>query len=130
MKKHQLRHFCGHAGCMRLIPRTERFCDRHKQIKLQNRKIYDQKRGSATQRGYTSRWAHASKEYLKEHPLCVECQKHGKVTPATEVDHIKPWNDCGQWDRELFWDESNWQALCHECHSRKTVKENHGFGNA
>nr|DAK90259.1 MAG TPA: HNH endonuclease bacteriophage, HNH Endonuclease, DNA.52A [Caudoviricetes sp.] len=28
-----------------------------------------------------------------------------------------------------MWDQSNWQALCHECHSRKTAKENGGFGN-
>lgn len=30
---------------------------------------------------------------------------------------------------KLFWDKSNWMALCKPCHSRKTAKENGGFGN-
>jgi 5-methylcytosine-specific restriction protein A len=30
----------------------------------------------------------------------------------------------------LFWDSSNWQPLCHECHSSKTAREDGGFGLA
>ncbi|KAE8545359.1 hypothetical protein F6453_2331 [Marinobacter nauticus] len=30
---------------------------------------------------------------------------------------------------KLFWDDSNWQALCHSCHSEKTASEDSGFGN-
>jgi 5-methylcytosine-specific restriction protein A len=30
----------------------------------------------------------------------------------------------------LFWDRSNWQGLCHPCHSAKTATEDGGFGNA
>ncbi|WP_289184903.1 HNH endonuclease [uncultured Parasutterella sp.] len=29
----------------------------------------------------------------------------------------------------MFWDESNWQALCKHCHDVKTAKEDGGFGN-
>ncbi|WP_304879789.1 HNH endonuclease [uncultured Parasutterella sp.] len=29
----------------------------------------------------------------------------------------------------MFWDESNWQALCKRCHDRKTAAEDGGFGN-
>lgn len=61
-----------------------------------------------------------------EHPLCVECLRHGKATPATDVDHIVPHKG----NKRLFWDRSNWQPLCHECHSRKTVLEDGGFGRA
>ena len=34
----------------------------------------------------------------------------------TDVDHIKPHRG----DLKLFWDRSNWQALCHRHHSMKT----------
>jgi 5-methylcytosine-specific restriction enzyme A len=35
------------------------------------------------------------------------------------VDHITPHKG----DRQMFWDRSNWQSLCHRCHSRKTARE-------
>jgi len=44
---------------------------------------------------------------------------------AVVVDHIIPHRG----DLALFWDEkNNWQALCHRCHSRKTAREDGGFG--
>jgi len=48
----------------------------------------------------------------------VECERKGHVIPATVVDHIIPHRG----DETLFWDESNWQALCKKCHDRKTGK--------
>lgn len=65
------------------------------------------------------RWVKASKAYLRDNPLCVDCQELGVVEPATDVDHIEPHKG----DRKLFWDRSNWQSLCHRCHSRKTARE-------
>ena len=47
---------------------------------------------------------------------CAECMKQGNLTPATVVDHIIPHRG----DMKLFWDESNWQALCESCHNQKT----------
>ena len=44
---------------------------------------------------------------------------------ATDVDHIIPVE--GPLD-PLFWDETNWQSLCHPHHSRKTNAEDGGFG--
>lgn len=49
----------------------------------------------------------------------------GKVTAATEVDHIVPHRG----DERLFRDEKNLQSLCRPCHSRKTAVEDGGFGN-
>jgi len=46
----------------------------------------------------------------------MECQRNGKLSPATVVDHILPHRG----DEDLFWDESNWQPLCKRCHDRKT----------
>lgn len=65
------------------------------------------------------KWAKASKAFLRDHPLCADCAELGVVEPATDVDHITPHKG----DRRLFWDRTNWQALCHRCHSRKTARE-------
>jgi 5-methylcytosine-specific restriction protein A len=51
----------------------------------------------------------------------VECLKKGLYVRATDVDHIKPHRG----DKKLFWDTSNWQALCHSHHSIKTNREDH-----
>jgi 5-methylcytosine-specific restriction protein A len=56
---------------------------------------------------------------LSRNPLCVECERQGRITPATVVDHIIPHKG----NLELFWDEDNLQALCKPCHDRKTAKE-------
>lgn len=63
--------------------------------------------------------------YLNENPVCVKCREQGRLTPATNVDHVRPHNE----DPELFWDWGNYQALCQSCHSKKTAKEDGGFGN-
>lgn len=115
---------CAHPGCPELVEAGERYCKVHKR---QEQKRYDQQRGTAAQRGYNSRWRRYREWYLKQHPLCVQCQKEGRLIPATDVDHIIPVSGP---DDPLFWDEKNHQALCHSCHSRKTAKENGGFGNA
>ena len=76
----------------------------------------DRVRGGADARGYDSRWRKARKLFLERNPLCVECRKEGRLTPATVVDHIIPHRG----DQKLFWDETNWQPLCKEHHDRKT----------
>ncbi len=73
-------------------------------------------RGGADARGYTAEWRRARKAYLQLHPLCAECLKEGRLTPATVIDHIMPHRG----DRRLFWDEKNWQPLCAACHNKKT----------
>ena len=73
-------------------------------------------RGGADARGYDARWRAARKRFLSRHPLCEECMKENKLTPATVVDHIIPHRG----DKKLFWDESNWQSLCKSCHDKKT----------
>jgi 5-methylcytosine-specific restriction protein A len=79
-------------------------------------------RPSARERGYDSRWDKARKTYLMSHPLCVMCQKEGRVTPATVVDHIKPHKG----DQQLFWDTANWQSLCKPHHDRDKQREERG----
>ena len=69
---------------------------------------------NSRQRGYDRRWERARLHYLHDHPLCVQCDKLGKLSIATVVDHIK--SHGGGADRALFWDVDNWQSLCKHCH--------------
>lgn len=78
-------------------------------------------RGSKTtnQRGYTYRWQQARLHFLRAHPLCRYCDREGRLTAASIVDHIKPHRG----DERLFWDQSNWQPLCKPCHDSVKAKE-------
>jgi 5-methylcytosine-specific restriction protein A len=67
----------------------------------------------------TVRWQRLRKQVLLKQPLCAECQRQGKITRATIVDHIKPHKG----NLDLFWDEDNLQSLCKSCHDSKTVSE-------
>ena len=67
----------------------------------------------------SNRWKLASKNYLYDHPLCINCMAHGRITTPTETDHIIPHKG----DEKLFWDTDNWQPLCSKCHKIKTAME-------
>lgn len=79
-------------------------------------KTPDQRRGTATQRGYDVHWRRARLAFLREHPLCVTCLDEGRTIAATIVDHKIPHRG----SEALFWDEGNWQALCFRHHAAKT----------
>lgn len=96
---------CRHPGCPNLSDGV--YCEAH-------RKLYA--RENASERGYDSKWRSARALFLKKNPLCVKCREKGKLTPATVVDHIIPHRG----DPVLFWDRSNWQPLCKDCHDHKT----------
>ena len=103
---------CKHPGCPALVPYGTSYCEEHK---IEHRSD----RASATERGYGSVWQKARKRFLRMHPLCVRCMEEGKYVKATVVDHIEPHRG----DPKLFWDEGNWQALCKQCHDKKTMTE-------
>lgn len=98
---------CKHPGCPQLT--NDRYCGQHAKLHISDR-------ASAVERGYSNRWQKARKQFLAKQPLCVVCQRAGKLTPATVVDHTKPHRG----DKVLFWDENNWQPLCKKCHDCKT----------
>lgn len=79
---------------------------------------------TSTQRGYGYKWQKARERFLRANPLCVYCQREGRLTAATVVDHVKPHKG----DRVLFWDESNWQPLCKPCHDSVKAREEGGRG--
>lgn len=81
-------------------------------------------RGSRHERGYGSRWDRLRKAVLRRDSyLCQECLRNGRLTPLCvepydhAVDHITPKSKGGGDEMD------NLQALCTECHNRKTDQD-------
>ena len=62
----------------------------------------------------TAAWQRVRADVLMREPLCRHCAARGLVVPATDVDHMN-----GADDNRL----ESLQPLCHECHSRKTARD-------
>jgi 5-methylcytosine-specific restriction protein A len=106
---------CSVPGCSNLVWGGDRRCTGHAREQQQRQ---DARRPTAAQRGYDANWRRIRKAFLEQHPLCVDCDR-----PATEVDHILPLAAGGTND------PGNLQARCKSHHSKKTAKEDGGFGN-
>lgn len=66
----------------------------------------------------TAAWQKLRASVLAEDPLCRDCQRMGRLVPATDVDHDdgNPGNN----------DRDNLVPRCHSCHSHKTMRERNG----
>jgi 5-methylcytosine-specific restriction endonuclease McrA len=64
-----------------------------------------------------SGWRKLRQMVLAEEPLCRACRAEGKVTPASEVDHVVPRSRGGRTEH------ANLQPLCAEHHRAKTQAE-------
>lgn len=98
---------CRHPGCKELT--TARYCAAHAEFEpkyIRPQKIHAR---------YDATWRKIRNRFIAKNPLCVHCLKQGKYTPAEEVDHILPLQHGGTHD------ETNLQALCKRCHSKKTA---------
>lgn len=73
---------------------------------------------TTTSRGYGAAWRRLRESIMvRDHGLCQVCARAGRIEPASEVDHIRNRADGGT-------DEpGNLQAICSECHRRKTSAE-------
>ena len=128
-----LKKLCAYPGCFRPTDIGEKYCSLHRakgkahdeQVRQKRLNAFRKPSRSSTQLGYGYRWQKLRNRFIAQHPYCEECMKRGVLTMATDVDHFKP--HLG--DPRLLYDEENLQSLCKSCHSRKTVKEDGGFGN-
>ena len=98
---------CGHMGCLMLVESGTRYCPEH-------RKQYNHRTNASH---YDTRWRKISKLFLANNPLCADCKKAGRLTPATETHHIVPVEEGGS-DRD-----DNLYPLCKSCHSRISITE-------
>ena len=73
---------------------------------------------SRHERGYDSKWSQVRLVALRrDRGLCVPCLSDGKVTVATEVDHVLPKARGGADDPK------NLQSICRACHKAKTLRD-------
>lgn len=75
-------------------------------------------RPSAARRGYGRAWRKLRAAVLLDRPVCEACGR----AEATDVDHVVRRGAGGSDDL------ANLMALCHPCHSKKTVAADGGFG--
>ena len=105
---------CPQPGCPERVP-----CPRHARTRALEK---EHRRSNRTVRKWYYRdwWVNPQWglriQVLSENPWCVECQQHGRLEPATDVDHIIPHGG----DEARFRDRANLQGLCRGCHTRKT----------
>lgn len=76
--------------------------------RVERSQAYERSRGSARQRGYSTKWDKASKAYLSRRPICPACQAADVLTASEVTDHIIPHKG----DKALFWSRENWQPCC------------------
>lgn len=95
-----------------LLPRGVRHCQAHQRAVY---KADDQRRGTPASRGYDRNWRKVRALQLARAPLCEHCTDEGRVTAASEVDHID--------GNSRNNDPSNLRSLCKPHHSRRTATD-------
>jgi 5-methylcytosine-specific restriction protein A len=106
---------CSVPGCPRRAVTRGR-CEEHQ-------KQRERERPTSAKRGYDADWRQVRDEFLSYHPHCQARDLKAIEThriygdQATDVDHVTPKRAGGTDD----W--ANLQALCHRCHSRKTLEQ-------
>ena len=112
---------CSHLGCNNARSKFNLLCVEHggrdtpryytNVARQEAHKMYD-----------SAQWKRLRRIKLSENPLCAGCLTEGKVTPASDIDHLFPWRQLG---KEAFY-VNRFQSLCHEHHSMKTQQERKG----
>jgi 5-methylcytosine-specific restriction enzyme A len=111
MSRQRIGRTCTTAGCPAIVTDGRSRCPVH-------RRERERERGSARARGYDRNWEEISGIILRRDPICVACG----MAPSQHADHITPLRRGGTNEPE------NLQGLCAPCHSRKTAREDGGFG--
>jgi len=67
----------------------------------------------------STRWRKVRAVKLARHPLCEDCDEHGRVEVAVQVHHLE-----GLATRpDLAFDMENLRSLCTTCHARREARE-------
>jgi len=111
---------CSYPGCPELT--DGQYCDYHRREEYKKYNRFQ--RDEFSKRFYNSReWKLLRRQKLAKDPLCEQCKREGRLTPATVVDHIVPMKEGG-----ACLDIKNLQSLCKRCHDSKTAREDGRWG--
>lgn len=111
---------CRVRGCPCLVSsRLMRgYCDNHAHLRTTHNWQARQQGKTTTERGYGYAWQKLRTKILeRDGYLCQVCKQSGKLTQATEIDHILNKASGGTDDLD------NLQAICKACHKVKTQEE-------
>lgn len=78
---------------------------------------------SSSARGYGSDWRKVRAQVLAREPYCRTCRDAGRMTTATEVDHIERFQGL---DDPKRLDPRNLRPLCTPCHRARTARQARG----
>lgn len=106
---------CRSPGCHTLVRDGSGFCAKHPNTWSRNQYARRTQEAGRVISGEARK--EARRQLLQDQPLCVECLRHDRVTPATQRDHIIPIGEGGQDATE------NTQPLCNDCHQTKSREE-------
>ena len=104
------RRGCAYRGCSRLAVEGGQYCAEHK--KETDRQYNRYERGYASHERYGSDWQKIRARYVRQHPLCEQCLKNGRISFVAEVHHILPLSQGGTHDPD------NLLSLCRSCHTK------------
>ena len=106
---------CTYPGCAAVT--TTGRCPKHPPALWRNRvadREYNQRRPESDRFYGTAAWVNLRAMVLSQSPICVECERLGRVTLATVVDHIIPFKE----RPDLGMTIENLRPLCSSCHNR------------
>lgn len=104
---------CSHCGAAH--PAGER-CQRARAAERERKARFDQKRPTASQRGYDKEWAKEARQFLAlpENELCARCG--AKATVVMHIESIRKRPD-------LRMVRSNWRPGCQRCNAIEAAQE-------
>jgi len=111
---------CSFPGCGTPTDHSSGRCPAHPRIPFaalktpEARRRLNQAQPESNKFYHRRPWQRVRAIVLRRQPLCVECQRLGRVTVATLVDHIIPYRERPDLGLTL----SNLRPLCHACHVR------------
>ena len=105
---------CDEYQCKEPSVKGSRYCEAHTQSKAPT---IERKAFNATYK--TAAWESIRARQLSLEPLCAACMVEGRISEASHVDHVFPWQSIGPhaFTRNLF------QSLCPQCHGTKSGLE-------
>lgn len=109
---------CDEYKCKAPSVKGSRYCEAHAPTKAPT-----VERQAFTSQYKSAAWQSIRARQLSSEPLCAACMVDGRITEASHVDHVFPWQAIGPhaFTRNL------WQSLCPECHGVKSGLEKRGI---